>query len=84
MEYNNISVLRQQMKPTWRVHGIITEGGVKPNIIPDCTQLEYGIRALNDEELKVLKEKAIGCFEAAASATGKLTLLFQFLTANLN
>ena len=70
MAYNNISVLRQQMKPTWRVHGIITEGGVKPNIIPEYTQLEYMIRALTDKELEVLKEKVIACFEAAASATG--------------
>ena len=69
MAYNNISVLRQQMKPTWRVHGIITEGGVKPNIIPEYTQLEYMIRALTDKELEVLKEKVIACFEAAASAT---------------
>ena len=71
MAYTNISVLRQQMKPTWRVHGIITEGGVKPNIIPDRAQLEYYIRAPTDEELAVLKEKVTSCFEAAASATGK-------------
>ena len=71
MAYNSTSVLRQQMKPTWRVHGIITEGGVKPNIIPDRAQLEYYIRAPTDEELAVLKKKVINCFEAAATATGK-------------
>ena len=72
MAYNNISVLRQQMKPTWSVHGIITKGGVKPNIIPDRTQLNYMIRAVTDEELEVVKGKVISCFEAAAVATGKL------------
>ena len=71
MAYTSTSVLRQQMKPTWRVHGIITEGGVKPNIIPDRAQLKYYIRAPTDEELAVLKEKVINCFEAAATATGK-------------
>ena len=71
MAYTNISLLRQQMKPTWRVHGIFTEGGVKPNIIPDRAQLNYYIRALTDKELDVLKEKVISCFETAASATGK-------------
>ncbi|KAJ7337247.1 hypothetical protein OS493_010104 [Desmophyllum pertusum] len=70
MAYTNISVLRQQMKPTWKVHGIFTEGGVKPNIIPDRAQLSYYIRALTDKELEVLKEKVTSCFEAAASATG--------------
>ncbi|XP_078368051.1 xaa-Arg dipeptidase-like [Oculina patagonica] len=70
MAYNNISVLRQQIKPTWSVHSIITEGGVKPNIIPDRAQLKYYMRAPTDEELAVLKKKVISCFEAAASATG--------------
>ena len=71
MAYTNISVLRQQMKPTWRVQGIFTEGGVKPNIIPDRAQLHYAIRAETDRELEVLKEKVISCFQAAALATGK-------------
>ena len=71
MAYNNISMLRQQMKPTWRVHGIISEGGVKPNIIPEQTQLRYTIRAPTSEEVKVLRQKVTSCFEAAATATGK-------------
>lgn len=29
LAYNNLSVLRQQMKPTWRVHGEIF---IKPNV----------------------------------------------------
>ena len=63
------------MKPTWRVHVIITEGGVKSNIIPDRAQLKCSIRTLNDQELDLLKEKVSSCFEATASATGKLFLL---------
>ena len=74
--YNSISVLRQQMKPTWRVHGIITEGGVKPNIIPDRTQLQYYLRAPTVEELDLLRQKVTSCFEAAATATGKHCALF--------
>ena len=70
MAYNNISVLRQQMKPTWHVLGIISEGGVKPDIIPDRTQLKYDLRALNDEELDKVIEKVTNCFQSAASATG--------------
>ena len=71
MAYTNISVLRQQMKPTWRVHGVISEGGVKPNIIPDRSQLVYYLRAPTDEELKTLQQKVTKCFEAAATSTGK-------------
>ena len=68
--YNSISVLRQQMKPEWRVHGVITNGGAKPNIIPEKSVLEYYIRAPRVEDLVVLKKKVEACFEAAAKATG--------------
>ncbi|XP_033739662.1 peptidase M20 domain-containing protein 2-like [Pecten maximus] len=68
--YQTVSCMRQQMKPTWRAHGIITKGGVRPNIIPEEASLEYYIRAPNRAELNVLREKIIGCFESAATATG--------------
>lgn len=68
--YNNLSVLRQQMKPDWRVHGIIKHGGVKPNIIPAYTELEYYLRTPSRAELSILKTKAEMCFRSAATATG--------------
>nr|XP_056712414.1 xaa-Arg dipeptidase [Euleptes europaea] len=70
LAYNNLSLLRQQMKPTWRVHGIIKNGGVKPNIIPSYAELEFYLRAPSLRELSVLTEKAENCFKAAALATG--------------
>ena len=70
MAYTSISMLRQQIKPTWRVHGIVSEGGVKPNIIPDRSQLLYSLRAPSVKELNDLKEKVANCFEGAATATG--------------
>ena len=68
--YNAISVLRQQMKPTWRVHGVVLHGGIDPSIIPNIAKLKYYIRAPTKLELDVFKEKVIKCFEAAATATG--------------
>lgn len=50
--------------------GIISKGGVKPNIIPDEAELEYYIRAPIKKELDVLTEKVINCFHSAANATG--------------
>ena len=70
LAYNSISVLRQQMKPTWRVHGIFTNGGAKPNIIPEKSSLLFYIRAPNVTELETLVAKVKACFEAAAKATG--------------
>ncbi|XP_068921228.1 xaa-Arg dipeptidase [Petaurus breviceps papuanus] len=70
LAYNNLSVLRQQMKPSWRVHGIIKHGGVKPNIIPSYSELVYYLRTPTVKELPILTKKAEDCFKAAALATG--------------
>ena len=70
MAYNAISVFRQQMKPVWCVNGIIKDGGVKPNIIPEKSTLEYWIRASDRREMAILTEKVKTCVEGAATATG--------------
>ena len=67
--YNSISVLRQQMKPNWRVHMIITNGGTKGNIIPEKTAMEVWVRAPTRDEIKILTDKVKTCVEAAALAT---------------
>ncbi|XP_077868013.1 peptidase M20 domain-containing protein 2-like [Saccoglossus kowalevskii] len=68
--YQNMSVMRQQMKTTWRTHGVITNGGVKPNIIPEKTRVEYYLRTPTVSELQVLQGKAKRCAEGAALSTG--------------
>uniref|UniRef100_A0A668UBB7 Peptidase M20 domain-containing protein 2 n=1 Tax=Oreochromis aureus TaxID=47969 RepID=A0A668UBB7_OREAU len=70
LAYSNISVLRQQLKPDWRIHGIIKHGGEKPNIIPAYTELEFYLRTPLLKDLCDLKAKAEACFRAAAGATG--------------
>lgn len=50
--------------------GVIKHGGVKPNIIPAYTELEYYLRTPSRAELVLLKEKAERCFRSAAEATG--------------
>jgi len=68
--YNAISMLRQQTKPTSRVHCVITDGGEKPNIIPERSQLDIYMRGLTDEDTLDLVEKVINCAKGAALATG--------------
>ncbi|KAI5094427.1 hypothetical protein C0J45_16151 [Silurus meridionalis] len=77
LAYSNMSVLRQQLRPDWRVHGIIRNGGVKPNIIPDYSELEFYLRTPSHRDLPNIRAKAEACFQAAALATGcKVELLF--------
>ncbi|KAK3090536.1 hypothetical protein FSP39_012538 [Pinctada imbricata] len=68
--YNNVSCLRQQMHPDWMVHGIITHGGARPNIIPGKTSMEYYVRSATDPGLYKLEAKVKSCAQAAATATG--------------
>ncbi|KAI9310699.1 hypothetical protein BX666DRAFT_1869210 [Dichotomocladium elegans] len=68
--WNNISMMRQQLLPTDRVHGIVTDGGKAPNIIPDHTSAFFFIRTTRFEQIGRLMEKMEDCFRAAALATG--------------
>ncbi|XP_065291817.2 xaa-Arg dipeptidase-like [Dermacentor albipictus] len=68
--YVNVSLLRLQLKPTSRIHGVITEGGKSPNVIPEETEMCFSVRAPCVEELAQLLRKVQACFRAAADATG--------------
>ncbi|MHB1947805.1 MAG: M20 family metallopeptidase [Gammaproteobacteria bacterium] len=65
-----IGLLRQHIRPTDRIHGIITKGGDAPNVIPALTSARYIVRSKTLEELKEIREKVMHCFEAGALATG--------------
>ena len=65
-----IGLLRQQLLPSTRVHGIITHGGDAPNAIPDRTEGRWYVRAETLRELAGLEPRVRRCFEAGALATG--------------
>ncbi|KAL4801257.1 hypothetical protein BDV18DRAFT_165121 [Aspergillus unguis] len=68
--YVNISMLRQQILPTQKIHGVVSRGGERPNVIPASTTVVYNIRSETVASLKPLTERVLKCFEAAALATG--------------
>jgi amidohydrolase len=65
----NIGLLRQQLRPDARVHGIITYGGAAPNIIPDRTEAIFSVRAADRPYAEEVLKKVIGCAEAGARGT---------------
>ena len=65
-----IGLLRQHLRATDRVHGIVTKGGDAPNIVPAHTSARYMVRAQALEELDGVRSKVYRCFEAGALATG--------------
>ena len=68
--YQSIAALRQHIPPGQRIHGIITDGGQAPNIVPERAAGRFYVRAANFEELAPLKLRVEGCFRAGALGTG--------------
>ncbi len=66
----NIGLLRQQLRPDARVHGIIAYGGAAPNIIPDRSEAIFSVRAVDRPYAEVVLKKVIDCAKAGAKATG--------------
>ena len=70
LAYNNISALRQQLTDDIRIHGIITHGGLAPNIIPDYTAAKFLVRAAEKDDSLAVLAKVEDCARAGALATG--------------
>jgi len=65
-----INSLRQHIKSTARIHGIITDGGQAANIVPAHSAGSFLVRAQDDTYLEELKGKVLNCFIGAATASG--------------
>jgi metal-dependent amidase/aminoacylase/carboxypeptidase family protein len=70
LSYNAINALRQHVKESARIHGIITDGGEAANVVPAHTAATFLVRARDDAYLDILKDKVLSCFAGAAAATG--------------
>src|SRR4030042_2499426 len=68
--FTAINSLRQHIKETARIHGIITDGGEAANIVPAHSAGTFIVRAEDDAYLDELKERVLNCFVGAAVATG--------------
>jgi len=65
-----INSLRQHIKAKARIHGIITDGGQAPNVVPDHSAGLFLVRADDDTYLDELKQRVLNCFIGAATASG--------------
>ena len=68
--FAGVNALRQHMKADARVAGIITEGGMACNIVPDKASCRYYIRSKERTYLKELTQKIINCARGTALMTG--------------
>lgn len=65
-----IGLLRQQLPKEIRLHGIVTDGGQAPNIIPERGAANVWVRALDPSALKHASERLLECARGAAMTTG--------------
>ncbi|MAI80216.1 MAG: amidohydrolase [Deltaproteobacteria bacterium] len=70
LAYQALSNLRQHIKQTERIHGIVTDGGQAPNIVPERAAGVFYARAKDADDLERLKPRVQACFEAGAQASG--------------
>src|SRR5580700_4022587 len=65
-----VGLLRQHIRSSDRIHGIVTNGGAAPNVVPAHTSAKYIIRSETLDQLTELRPKVHRCFQAGAIATG--------------
>jgi aminobenzoyl-glutamate utilization protein B len=75
-----VAYLRQQLHPTYRIHRVVTNGGIQPNVIPDLAQTWWWVRDANMPDAVQIFEKLINVAKGAALMTGT-TQEYQIIAA---
>jgi amidohydrolase len=65
-----IGLLRQQLPRGVRIHGIVSDGGKAPNIIPERAAARVWVRALDDAEMVHAHARVVDCARGAAASSG--------------
>ena len=68
--FSGIDAVRQHLRDDVRIHGVITDGGKAPNIVPDFAAANFMLRAKDREYLAEVTEKVRAVAEGAALETG--------------
>ena len=68
--FNSINALRLHLPKDVNIHGVITNGGVAANVVPDFASARFYLRAANRSTLNEVYAKVENIVKAAALATG--------------
>ncbi|WP_079709267.1 M20 family metallopeptidase [Paraliobacillus ryukyuensis] len=68
--FNGINALRQHVTSDVRIHGIITEGGMAANVVPDYAVAQFYVRAKERTYLNTVVEQVKQIANGAATMTG--------------
>ena len=76
-----VNLLREHVPEETRIHYVITEGGIAPNVVPNFAESFYYVRHPNAGVLATLWDRVIAAAEAAAMGTGT-TLEYEVIHGN--
>ncbi|MBR0139287.1 MAG: amidohydrolase [Firmicutes bacterium] len=76
--FNGVNALRQHVTSDARIHGIISNGGLAPNVVPALAESLWYVRAADRNYVNELVEKVINCAKGACLMTGS-TMEYQFV-----
>ncbi len=82
--FNGLNALRQHLKDDVRIHGIISEGGKAPNVVPDKAVARFYFRAKERSYLDETVKKACNVARGAAFMTGAEVSWKKFELSNDN
>jgi amidohydrolase len=68
--FHSVNAMRQHLRSTTRIHGVITDGGEAANVIPDYAAAEFLVRARDERYLEEVRGRFRSIVAAAALATG--------------
>lgn len=68
--FNSINALRQHVTKDVMFHGIITNGGAAPNIVPDLAEAHFYVRAAKKHTLDDAVRRVEECAHGAEKMTG--------------
>ena len=67
--FHAVDMLRQHVRPEVRMHGIVSCGGVAPNIVPETAEARFYFRAPKRSHLDQILSQVHNCARGAALAT---------------
>ncbi len=77
--FTGIDALRQHLRDDVRIHGVITDGGLAPNVVPEFAAANFMLRSRDGQYLSdVVVGKVLQVAEGAASMTGARLEVAEF------
>ncbi|WP_020670957.1 M20 family metallopeptidase [Amycolatopsis nigrescens] len=68
--YQGVAALRQHLPSGDRVHGVFTDGGARPNVVPERAALLFYLRSAHPDTLRDLAARLTRVAHGAAELTG--------------